>query len=306
MKTSATQFEMLVNYMAEHGDLNKPQKTSQGRITNIRKWEELTHLLNGDPTGGSKGTEKWKKVWSDLKNNTKKKSAKINRAASGTGGGPAQQAKLSNLELRVLQIIGVQAATGFTDVVEAGLYVQAQDEDPDRTLTLTPTPHTAVEPAEESPIINIDPFEPWNVPGPSQEMTVASVPPTQVEEENVMDAAHVVEAVCDTPPPGPSRVPAQQGQTPRGRRRRTSRRVIGSPRHRRTQTLMDRVAQNFLHTDDEWRELLIHKHAEEIKLEKERSRIRELELQTQQKWQEIASSAVDVLHKISNSKLCKD
>ncbi|XP_072948724.1 uncharacterized protein [Epargyreus clarus] len=243
MKTSATQFEMLVNYMAEHGDLNKPQKTPQGRITNIRKWEELTHLLNGDPTGGSKGTEKWKK---------------------------------------------------------------AQDEDPDRTLTLTPTPHTAVEPAEESPIINIDPFEPWNVPGPSQEMTVASSPPAQVEEENVIDAAHVVEAVCDTPPPGPSRVPAQQGQTPRGRRRRTSRRVIGSPRHRRTQTLMDRVAQNFLHTDDEWRELLIHKHAEEIKLEKERLRIRELELQTQQKWQDIASSAVDVLHKISNSKLCKD
>jgi hypothetical protein len=60
------------------------------------------------------------KVWSDLKNNTKKKLAKINRAASGTGGGPALQISLSDLENRVMQIIGFQAATGMPEVVEAG------------------------------------------------------------------------------------------------------------------------------------------------------------------------------------------
>lgn len=59
------------------------------------------------------------KVWSDYKNNCKKKCAKISRAASGTGGGPALQLCLTDLENRVMQIVGVQAATGMA-VQEAG------------------------------------------------------------------------------------------------------------------------------------------------------------------------------------------
>lgn len=58
-------------------------------------------------------------VWSDLKNNTKKKWAKINKAAQGTGGGPALSLSMTDNENRVMQIIGVQAATGM-DVDEAG------------------------------------------------------------------------------------------------------------------------------------------------------------------------------------------
>lgn len=58
-------------------------------------------------------------MWSDYKNNCKKKCAKINRAVSGTGGGPALQLSLTDLENRVMQIIGVQAATGMV-VEEAG------------------------------------------------------------------------------------------------------------------------------------------------------------------------------------------
>lgn len=61
----------------------------------------------------------WFKVWSDYKNNTKKKAAKLHRAASGTGGGPACYAKLNDLEQRVLNLIGVHAATGLA-VEEAG------------------------------------------------------------------------------------------------------------------------------------------------------------------------------------------
>lgn len=58
-------------------------------------------------------------MWSDYKNNCKKKCAKINRAAGGTGGGPALQLSLTDLENRVMQIIGVQAATGMV-IEEAG------------------------------------------------------------------------------------------------------------------------------------------------------------------------------------------
>lgn len=51
----------------------------------------------------------------------KKKAARINQANNGTGGGPALHVILSHLEERVLNIICVQAATGLTGVVEAGL-----------------------------------------------------------------------------------------------------------------------------------------------------------------------------------------
>lgn len=61
------------------------------------------------------------KVWSDLKNNTKRKAARIHKAATGTGGGPANILKLSDLEERVLNILGSQAATGIVQIEEIGL-----------------------------------------------------------------------------------------------------------------------------------------------------------------------------------------
>lgn len=45
-----------------NGDLNKPSKNAKGRIQTIQDWERLTNLLNSDPTGETKNTEKWKKV----------------------------------------------------------------------------------------------------------------------------------------------------------------------------------------------------------------------------------------------------
>lgn len=60
------------------------------------------------------------KVWSDFKNNTKKKAARMYKFASRTGGGPALNTKLTELEQRVLNIIGMQTATGLA-VAEAGI-----------------------------------------------------------------------------------------------------------------------------------------------------------------------------------------
>lgn len=52
------------------------------------------------------------KVWSDFKNNTKKKAERLRRKANGTDVRPAIYAKLSGLEERVLNVMGMQAATG--------------------------------------------------------------------------------------------------------------------------------------------------------------------------------------------------
>lgn len=63
-------------------------------------------------------------MWSDLKNNTKKKASRLYRAAQGTGGGPPSNLKLSDLEQRVLSLVGTQAATGIVEIPEVGLDVR--------------------------------------------------------------------------------------------------------------------------------------------------------------------------------------
>lgn len=46
--------------------------------------------------------------------------AKINRSFHGTGGGPALTTCLTDVEQRVLAIVGIQAATGLDHVEEVG------------------------------------------------------------------------------------------------------------------------------------------------------------------------------------------
>ncbi|CAG5052193.1 unnamed protein product [Parnassius apollo] len=134
-------------------------------MTCMKNWEELAQLLNSDGSGDTKITEKWKKVWSDYKNNTKKKAARLNKAARGTGGGPAIHIKLTDLEQRVLNLIGVEVATGLA-VEEAGLsqgnYIQGNPIVNIEQGIPTPKPHHLVECSQSC-----------NDPGPSRRPHVA-------------------------------------------------------------------------------------------------------------------------------------
>ncbi|KAL0879663.1 hypothetical protein ABMA27_003378 [Loxostege sticticalis] len=102
-RTTQSQYQSMVDFMERHGDLSKPTREPNGRLYNLQKWSELADLLNWDPTGDDRTPEKWRKVWRDLKNNTKRKAARLNRGAQRKGGGPALQDQLSAIELRVLQ-----------------------------------------------------------------------------------------------------------------------------------------------------------------------------------------------------------
>ncbi|XP_069358754.1 uncharacterized protein [Maniola hyperantus] len=61
MKTSPSQFDLMVTFMEQHGDLSKPSSNARGRISTLSKWEELAVLLNSDGSGDTKTPEKWKK-----------------------------------------------------------------------------------------------------------------------------------------------------------------------------------------------------------------------------------------------------
>ncbi|KAL4713268.1 hypothetical protein ACJJTC_018616 [Scirpophaga incertulas] len=180
MRTSHPQYTIMVEFMEKHGDLSKPSAGARGRHYVQQKWKELTDMLNSDGTGDSRTEEKWRKVWSDFKNNTKKKWSKINRFAQGTGGGPVLQLTLTDLENRVMNIIGVQAATGMP-IQEAG-FVQDGGEEKDILSGVhlqVPTTQTVDEfiideiPFECTPI----PEDTWNTPGTSSQPTVAPPPP---------------------------------------------------------------------------------------------------------------------------------
>ncbi|XP_028164383.1 uncharacterized protein LOC114355640 isoform X2 [Ostrinia furnacalis] len=179
MRTSHLQYVAMVEFMEKYGDLSKPSGGPRGRHFIQMKWKELAEKLNSDGTGDSRSEEKWRKVWSDLKNNTKRKLAKINRAASGTGGGPALRLSLTDLENRVMQIIGVEAATGMT-LVEAGFQ---QNEDDEKTPNTQPEEIIIPGYIEDNQFTldTIDTEADWNTPSTSSQPTVV-LPPLQSEE----------------------------------------------------------------------------------------------------------------------------
>lgn len=56
----------------------------------------------------------WFQTWTDYKTNLKKKASEIKRHREGTGGGPEFKKKLTDLELRVLGILGKTFYEGCT------------------------------------------------------------------------------------------------------------------------------------------------------------------------------------------------
>ncbi|RVE42626.1 hypothetical protein evm_012712 [Chilo suppressalis] len=166
-RTSNNQFEIMVDFMERNGDLNKPVDGPNGRLAVAIKWTELANVLNLDKTDSSKP------VWSDLKNNTKRKPAKISRAASGTGGGPACKLVLTDLEQRVLELIGTQAAAGLPYIAEVGLEFQptlAVDQQHDARAS-TPPPSPQPQPSTSRQVnIQVE-----NMPDRSSPFTVEAV-----------------------------------------------------------------------------------------------------------------------------------
>ncbi|CAH2269329.1 jg24000 [Pararge aegeria aegeria] len=133
MRTSASQFDALVSFMERHGDLNKIADGPQGRVRAIQLWEDLCNLLNLDVAGDSKSIDKWKKVWSDFKNNTKRKSAKI-QAAGGTS---ATKLALSDLESRVLRLTGTSGNSSMMGAQDSGVeYVVPTNDWPGQNTLL--------------------------------------------------------------------------------------------------------------------------------------------------------------------------
>ncbi|CAB3257793.1 unnamed protein product [Arctia plantaginis] len=317
MKTSSSQFELMVTFMEQHGDLSKLLSNARGRVSNFQKWEELTRLLNSDGSGCTKTTEKWKKVWSDYKNNTKKKAARLHRSANATGGGPAMFSKLSDFEQRVLKITGVQAATGLA-VEEAGLpQVINTHLDSVEDIVSTPQPHQFL----EVPIVPASPQLTRAISSPPHTFVEEEVQTSQylhqpeqsasgqtLPESRPATTSHLsyvevhVEGhgtISPSRPTSPIHVvepaPAMTGETT-PRRMRVRNRT--SPRRRVRPSHTEQATQHFLQAEAFWQQFKAQQHQDYMELRREQNRIRIMEVETQRR-------ALDILDKFVN-KYCKE
>ncbi|XP_063823224.1 uncharacterized protein LOC135073112 [Ostrinia nubilalis] len=143
MRTSYSQFKQIVEFMERHGDLSK---NPEGTHVNSQRWEKLIEMLNADASGNKKSGEKWRKVWSDFKNNTKKKAFRIHKA------GPDSSTRLTDLEQRVITIMSTKPVhTSETTQLVHNL-VSTQ---PVNTLVSTQPVHTLVSTQAATGLINI-------------------------------------------------------------------------------------------------------------------------------------------------------
>ncbi|CAG4993668.1 unnamed protein product [Colias eurytheme] len=103
---SRAQVEYLVDYLSKHPSLAKGfSKVPSARDEARKTWEELTIKLNS--LGGcTKTWKQWTKYWSDKKSAVKKKAALRYRARNKTGGGCESVVELSEVEEKILTLMG--------------------------------------------------------------------------------------------------------------------------------------------------------------------------------------------------------
>ncbi|XP_046407106.1 uncharacterized protein LOC124171811 isoform X1 [Ischnura elegans] len=100
------QINVLINYMVDHRDFACGRfQGPQGKVTAERQWQQLAEIL--EDHGPKKSAEQWKKVWKDLKGKARAKNAKINAERGRTGNFAVDPQKLTDVDEKVLGIIGV-------------------------------------------------------------------------------------------------------------------------------------------------------------------------------------------------------
>ncbi|KAJ8737707.1 hypothetical protein PYW08_000302 [Mythimna loreyi] len=201
-RANTEQYIALLDFMERHGDLSRPQHGPQGRLKAERLWQELVEVLNSMAGGVIKPLIKWKKVWTDWKTKTKKKSLAIRREASGTGGGPSSRQTLTALEERVLGIMGLSAVIGLAGIEERGFDTAPSEQNllpPSTSDTVCPSPISAT----GQIMLEIPTY-------PIQATTASTAPPSIPPsiQSNVMSAPMPPSAPVQTPLPSCADAPA--------------------------------------------------------------------------------------------------
>nr|CAD7415299.1 unnamed protein product [Timema cristinae] len=125
---TTAQIAELVDYMSTHSDLASGRfSCAMGNSAMDRQWEALSKIL--EEHGPKKTVAQWKTVWRDLKCKVRARLADVNRASRATGN-TTYAPPLTEIEKKVLAIIGTASAIGVPSMEEHGLEVAVLEEQP--------------------------------------------------------------------------------------------------------------------------------------------------------------------------------
>ncbi|XP_073811755.1 uncharacterized protein [Musca autumnalis] len=117
-RASKEQIRNMVDFMAVNPELASGKFLKfHGKYENNKKWSELTTLLNG-LGGADKAVDQWQTVWKDLKSRTCQKYRERKRQLALTGNRPISLEPLTDLETKIVSIIGTEYVEGDDSVKE--------------------------------------------------------------------------------------------------------------------------------------------------------------------------------------------
>ncbi|OWR46950.1 uncharacterized protein LOC116765971 [Danaus plexippus] len=267
MKTSTTQFKVIVDFMERYGDLSKSQNGLQGRLESIKKWQMLTNSLNKDPTGDRRSIEKWKKVWSDFKNNTKRKRTKILKYA-GLPEHLRPKLALNDLENRVLNIVD-QGAPPVDDKTGVGVEIQYMDTVPQEETTAPTVQFISTE--QNSQTFHAESMSDGNN---SDYFTSSDESSDRSSDESI-------------------ETDEQRLSSPRSRHVNNHRPVFQRSRKSKGSPAGPSRVDPFEASDNRWRKLFSELTSEHI-------RLRKRELRQQERWHALFERCVDCMEKFIN------
>ncbi|XP_066585605.1 uncharacterized protein [Prorops nasuta] len=114
-RASAAQLSAMLDFFHHNRGVAEGRFSAvNGRDDLQQKWDQLRDELNG-MNGSQKTTPQWQVVWRDLKSKTSKKARNIRLQRAATGNRSVTIDKLSELELRVISIVGLNYVEGSAD-----------------------------------------------------------------------------------------------------------------------------------------------------------------------------------------------
>ncbi|XP_018397679.1 PREDICTED: uncharacterized protein LOC108781168 [Cyphomyrmex costatus] len=115
------QKNLLIEFMQKHPELQSGKFSATFTFKHAQKlWEKATDELHKIP-GAVKSWKQWRKTWQDIRSSTKAKNTLIKKHAKQTGGGPASNQVLTEIDQNVLALIGSTVVEGHKAIQESNV-----------------------------------------------------------------------------------------------------------------------------------------------------------------------------------------
>ncbi|CAH1106701.1 unnamed protein product [Psylliodes chrysocephalus] len=119
LQKTKKQYEELLTFVQRNKVIAGTFKGNPSDYTKIYKlWEEFAKHINSLGYGPTKTAKQWRHVFTEWKQNIRRKSRDIKKEQIGTGGGPSKTKSLTDLEERLLSLIGL-VHLGHNEVLDS-------------------------------------------------------------------------------------------------------------------------------------------------------------------------------------------